>query len=78
MEHSENLEDQAACVSEFEKVCAEVEPMYKEALDSNLEYARAHEAVIKQFGRFPHRNEILGRVHTEAERIHLETGGDRW
>ncbi|KAF9963251.1 hypothetical protein BGZ65_004909 [Modicella reniformis] len=78
LEHSENHEDQAACVKEFTKEYEKVEPMYKEMFKSALEYAKAHEAVIEKFGRFPHRNDVLGRVHTEAERIHLETGGDRW
>lgn len=78
MEHSENLEDQATCVAEFTKVYEEAEPVYKDMLKSCLDFAKAHEAVIKKFGRFPHRNEVLGRVSTEAERIHMETGGDRW
>ncbi|KAI7828222.1 hypothetical protein BC939DRAFT_443950 [Gamsiella multidivaricata] len=78
LEHSEDLEDQAACVREFKKEYEEVEPLYKDVFKQCLDYAVAHEAVIKKFGRYPHRNEILGRTSTEAERIHLETGGDRW
>ncbi|KAF9363022.1 hypothetical protein BGX34_005030 [Mortierella sp. NVP85] len=78
LEHSENVEDQATCVAEFTKFHEEVEPIYKELFKDYLDFAKAHEAVIKKFGRFPHRNEVLGRVSTEAERIHLETGGDRW
>lgn len=78
LEHSESVEDQATCVKEFRKEYEEVEPMYKEMFKSYLEYAVAHEAVIQKFGRFPHRNEVLGRISTEAEKHHLESGGARW
>ncbi|KAF9209115.1 hypothetical protein BGZ49_006231 [Haplosporangium sp. Z 27] len=78
LEHSENLEDQAACVKEFSREYEEVEPIYKEVFAGFLKYAKDHEEVIKKFGRFPHRNTILGRTPTEAERIHLETGGASW
>ena len=78
MEHSEDVEDQAECVKEFTKEYEEADPVYKDMFKQFLTYAKAHEAVIKKFGRYPHRNAVLGRTSTEAERIHLETGGDRW
>ncbi|KAF9109451.1 hypothetical protein BGX27_007597 [Mortierella sp. AM989] len=78
LEHSENVEDQAASVKEFTKEYDEVEPVYKEVFATFLKYAKDHEEVIKKFGRFPHRNEILGRTPTEAEKTHLESGGARW
>lgn len=40
-------------------------------VDRYLGHARDHAALIATFGRFPHRNEVLGRSHTEAERAHL-------
>jgi uncharacterized protein (DUF924 family) len=42
---------------------------------SNLLHARAHRAVIRQFGRFPYRNAALGRASTEAERAWMAQGG---
>lgn len=42
---------------------------------SNLTHARAHRAVIREFGRFPYRNAALGRASTEPERRFLEAGG---
>ncbi|KAG0035229.1 hypothetical protein BGZ81_011273 [Podila clonocystis] len=78
LEHSESVEDQATCVKEFRKEYEEVEPLYKEMFKNYLEYAIAHEAVIRKFGRFPHRNEVLGRISTDAEKHHLESGGARW
>ncbi|MFN3201983.1 MAG: DUF924 family protein [Bradymonadia bacterium] len=58
LEHSENLEDQKKSVSLFD-----------ERTDSELyqDYARRHLVVVERFGRFPHRNAILGRTPTEEE-----------
>lgn len=42
-----------------------------------LTHARAHRAVIRQFGRFPYRNAALGRETTQAEAAFLEAGGYR-
>ena len=42
------------------------------ALGENLGYARRHQEVIERFGRFPHRNAILGRTSTAEEREFLE------
>ena len=39
----------------------------------SLRYAEHHKAIVDRFGRFPHRNEILGRTTTEAERAFLKT-----
>lgn len=76
--HSEDVEDQAACVREFAQEFIEVEPAFKDMFNDCLTYAKAHEAVIQKFGLFPHRNEDLGRISTEAEKAHMESGGARW
>ncbi|MYZ48995.1 DUF924 family protein [Propylenella binzhouense] len=63
--HAENLRDQALCVA----LCY---PLF----DSNvLWFAREHERIIRRFGRFPHRNEVLGRHTTPAEQAYVEGGG---
>ncbi|MDQ3287952.1 MAG: DUF924 family protein [Pseudomonadota bacterium] len=38
-------------------------------------WARHHHAIIERFGRFPHRNELLGRVSTPSEQSFLDSGG---
>ncbi|QDQ74802.1 DUF924 domain-containing protein [Pseudoluteimonas lycopersici] len=44
--------------------------------DANyVDYARRHREVIARFGRFPHRNAVLGRISTPEERAWLEAGG---
>ena len=40
-----------------------------------LEYAQLHRDVIRRFGRFPHRNSVLGRATTPAEQAYLDDGG---
>lgn len=41
--------------------------LYKKANLSDLEYAQGHQKIIQRFGRFPHRNKILGRESTDDE-----------
>ncbi len=64
-EHSEDPAVQARSVELFAPID---EP---EALD----YARRHKAIIDRFGRFPHRNAVLGRPSTAEERAFLEQPG---
>ncbi|MEO1777695.1 MAG: DUF924 family protein [Pseudomonadota bacterium] len=66
LEHSENLCDQDRAVR---LICERIEDPVK------LLHARAHREVIRQFGRFPHRNAALSRKTTEPEQAHLEAGG---
>lgn len=64
--HSENITDQNLCVR-----------MIDQRLDdeNTLFHAKAHRKLIKRFGRFPHRNEILGRASTAEELQYLSDGG---
>ena len=66
--HSENLCDQDRCVRLMH------ERMPKAGAD-NLLHARAHREVIRQFGRFPYRNEVLQRSSTGAESAYVSNGG---
>lgn len=43
-----------------------------------LQYARRHRDIIRRFGRFPHRNAILGRTPTAAEEAFLNEPGSRF
>ncbi len=66
--HSENLTDQERCVRLMH------ERMPNSGVD-NLLHARAHRAVIRQFGRFPSRNQALKRKATELEAAYVASGG---
>ncbi|MBI2313264.1 MAG: DUF924 domain-containing protein [Betaproteobacteria bacterium] len=68
-EHSEALADQDEAVRRLEAVKGD--PQMAAALD----YAHRHREVIRRFGRFPHRNAILGRESTAEEREFLRQSG---
>ena len=74
-EHSEDPEDQERSVVLFETLAAEAPPSWREFAADFVPYAHAHRDVIARFGRFPHRNAILGRVDTPEERAYLDGGG---
>jgi uncharacterized protein (DUF924 family) len=63
-EHSEDMADQERAVALFEPLGGDV-----------LDYARLHRDVIARFGRFPHRNALLGRETSDEEVDHLRSGG---
>lgn len=46
----------------------------RKMLQMNLSFAERHGAIIEQFGRFPYRNDVLGRETTEAELVYLKDG----
>ena len=60
-EHSEQLADQDLCVELMQRVA--VDP----ALADMPQWAEKHRVVVARFGRFPHRNAILGRSSTPEE-----------
>jgi uncharacterized protein (DUF924 family) len=66
--HSENLSDQERCV----RLMAE---RMGDSGDSNLLHAKAHRQVIREFGRFPYRNEALDRRSTANEQSYIDEGG---
>lgn len=68
-EHSEELADQDLSVTLFDSLPA------APWRDSVVDYAERHRAVIREFGRFPHRNAVLGRESTPAELAWLAAGG---
>ena len=68
-EHSENLGEQRQCVELFATLSDDPDSA------STLDYAVRHRAVIERFGRFPHRNKILGRATTPEEAEFLKQPG---
>lgn len=65
--HAESLEVQDESVAAFRRLQEEAPEQLRAQFDSALRYARLHREVIARFGRFPHRNRILGRRDTSAE-----------
>lgn len=63
--HAEDLPNQERCVALYQKL----------GDPGGVTYAEEHRDIIARFGRFPHRNAILGRETTPEERAYLEDGG---
>jgi alkyl hydroperoxide reductase subunit AhpC len=74
--HSETLDDQHLCMEEWGRAMDELAP--DDPLNAFHEIFHRHVAVIKRFGRFPHRNKILERPNTEAEEDFLGDGSFRF
>ena len=72
LEHSENLEHQQRCVRLFRNLAREVSVDLKPVFERYVDYAIRHQVIIERFGRFPHRNLILGRQSTSEEIQFLE------
>jgi len=75
-EHSESIEAQRECVHLSEQIHRAAAPEWRPLLESYADYARRHLALIERFGRFPHRNQVLGRESTPAERAFLSAGAE--
>ncbi len=71
-EHSEQLADQERSVALFRELAASVPNTDRETFELFLDYALRHHEVIARFGRFPHRNAVLGRASTPEEMEFLQ------
>lgn len=69
--HAESLEAQDKGVELFENLCRKAPAEWSDQLNSFLDYARGHRDIIRRFGRFPHRNQALGRENTDEESEYL-------
>ena len=78
-EHSEDPAVQHAAVMLFTSLHHDAAGgPHDDALAGALDYAHRHETVVCRFGRFPHRNAILGRTSTDAELAFLQLPGSRF
>lgn len=72
-EHAEDLAAQERALRLYERLAAD-----DAALAGALEWAQKHHAVVARFGRFPHRNAILGRPSSAEEELFLSQPGSRF
>lgn len=77
-EHAEDLATQELAVQRYTTLRDAVGPAERALFDGFLDYAVRHHAVIARFGRFPHRNAILGRSSSAEESAFLEEPGSRF
>lgn len=78
LEHAESLGIQDRSVALYEKLANEAAAAERQLFEGFLDYARKHRDVVVRFGRFPHRNELLGRPSTPEEIEFLKQPGSRF
>jgi uncharacterized protein (DUF924 family) len=76
LQHTEATEVQDESVSAFRRLVGESPPELRSTFEGALEWAERHRGLIRQFGRFPHRNAILGRESTPEEAAYLKKNGE--
>jgi len=74
-EHSETVDDQELSLRLYTALVEYVPETDRPTYQKFLEFARKHKEIIDRFGRFPHRNAILGRQSTAAEAEFLKGPG---
>ena len=74
-EHSEEPPEQQRSVALYQALAASVDATETDLFNDYCEFARKHQEIIQRFGRFPHRNEILGRVSSDEEVAFLAEPG---
>ncbi|MCB1684948.1 MAG: DUF924 family protein [Pseudomonadales bacterium] len=75
-EHSERLIDQHTSVGLFTRLRDATPSGRRHLSGSYLQFAQQHRDLIERFGRFPHRNGVLGRISTPEELEYLRGGND--
>lgn len=71
LQHAESRKVQAKAVDLFQRLTDSVSPTYQETFLTVVQFAELHRDIIDQFGRFPHRNKLLGRENTPEEEEYL-------
>ena len=78
LEHAESREVQEESVAAYRRLLAEAPDELREVFASALRSAENHRSIIERFGRFPHRNALLGRANTPEEAEWLKESGSRF
>lgn len=69
--HAEDVGLQHRCVAAFGRLVDEAPPELRSYFERGLDFAKRHEEIVERFGRFPHRNQILGRASSREEETFL-------
>jgi uncharacterized protein (DUF924 family) len=78
LEHAESLALQDESVALYAQLAADASAAEQPLFQGFLDYAQQHREVVARFGRFPHRNELLGRPSTADEIAFLKQPGSRF
>lgn len=71
LQHAESRKVQNRSVALFNKLASAVSTTYRETFATVAQFAELHRDIVEQFGRFPHRNKVLGRSNTPEEDAYL-------
>ena len=71
LQHTESRKVQTKCAELYSRLAESVSPTYRETFLTVAQFAELHKDIINQFGRFPHRNALLGRENTPEEDKYL-------
>ena len=75
LQHAESLKIQEKSVEIYTALAERVSDTLKATFLTTAQFAELHRDIIAQFGRFPHRNKVLGRENTAEEKAYL--AGDK-
>ncbi len=75
LQHAESEKLQDKSVSIYQALANKVSETQRETFMTTAQFAELHRDIVAQFGRFPHRNEVLGRENTDAEEAYLANEG---
>jgi len=71
LQHAESRKVQAKSVELYDRLAESVSPTLQETFLTVAQFAELHKDIVDQFGRFPHRNSLLGRENTPEENEYL-------
>ncbi len=71
LQHSESRKVQAKSVALYQRLAEAVTPTFRETFETVAQFAELHADIVETFGRFPHRNSLLGRENTPEEAEYL-------
>ena len=77
-QHTEDRERQDESVRVWEALATSVDGELAEYFEYSIDHAREHRDVVHRFGRFPHRNAVLGRDSSPQEQQYLDGGAPRY
>lgn len=74
--HSEDVAEQDRGLGLLRALRQEADPAWHAYVERSIKGWTRHRDIVAKFGRFPHRNDVLGRESTAEERAHMAAGGE--
>ena len=71
LQHAESAKVQGKSIAIYNRLAEAVSPTFQETFLTIAQFAELHHDIVQQFGRFPHRNRLLGRENTPEEEEYL-------